>query len=53
MKNYDKPFMLIQERFLTNEIEKNGLQDKKKKALISLACLTAIQTMGEIPAKEA
>ena len=51
MKNYDGSFMLIQERFLNGEIEKNGLQDKKQRALISLACLTAIQTMGEIPAK--
>ena len=51
MKNYDKSFTLIQDRFLSGEIEKNGLQDKKTRALISLACMTAIQTIDEIPSK--
>lgn len=51
MKNYDKSFTLIQDRFLNGEIEEHGLEDKKTRALISLACLTAIQTMSEIPAK--
>ena len=51
MKNYDKSFTLIQERFLNGEIKENGLKDKKVGALIGLACLTAIQTIGEIPAK--
>lgn len=51
MRNYDKSFELIQDRFLNGEILENGLKDKKTRALISLACLTAIQTMNEIPSK--
>lgn len=51
MQNYDTSFTQIQERFLNGEIAENGLQDCKTRALISLACLTAIQTMGEIPSK--
>lgn len=51
MKNYDGSFTLIQDRFLNGEIKENGLKDKKTRALIRLACLTALQTMGEIPSK--
>lgn len=51
MQNYDKSFALIQNRFLNGEIAENGLQDQKTRALIRLACLTAIQTMSEIPSK--
>ncbi|MCH5269087.1 MAG: carboxymuconolactone decarboxylase family protein [Lachnospiraceae bacterium] len=51
MKNYDESFTLIQDRFLNGEIDENGLKDKKTRALIRLACLTALQTMGEIPSK--
>ena len=51
MQNYDKSFALIQDRFLNGEIAENGLQDQKTRALIRLACLTAIQTMSEIPSK--
>ncbi|MCH5184578.1 MAG: carboxymuconolactone decarboxylase family protein [Oscillospiraceae bacterium] len=49
MKNYDKAFTFIQDRFLSDEIEKHGLKNKKTRALIRLACLTAIQTTGDIP----
>lgn len=51
MKNYDGSFTLIQDRFLNGEIKENGLKDKKTRALVGLACLTALQTMGEIPSK--
>lgn len=51
MSNYDLPFDIIQERFLNNEIDKNGIPDKKVRALIGLACLTAIQTLSELPEK--
>ena len=51
MNNYDLPFDIIQERFLNNEIDKNGIPDKKVRALIGLACLAAIQTLSELPAK--
>lgn len=49
MHNYDKSFTLIQDRFLNGEIAENGLQNQKTRALIRLACLTAIQTFSEIP----
>lgn len=51
MQNYDTSFTLIQDRFLNGEIAENGLQDKKTRSLISLACLTAIRTLSEIPSK--
>lgn len=51
MKNYDKTFMDIQKHFLTGQISEFGLKDAKTNALIGLACLTAIQTMEEIPEK--
>lgn len=51
MKHYDKTFTDIQEHFLSGQIAEFGLKDAKTKALIGLACLTAVQTMGEIPRK--
>lgn len=51
-RNYhDKGFMEIQERFLSGQIAEHGLKDAKTRALVGLACLTAIQTIGEIPDK--
>lgn len=51
MQNYDTSFTLIQNRFWNGEIAEYGLQDKKTRALVSLACLTAIQTLHELPSK--
>lgn len=51
MQDHDTSFMLIQDRFQNGEIAKNGLKDNKVRALISLACLTAVQTIGELPVK--
>lgn len=51
MKNFDKTFTDIQENFLSGQILEFGLKDAKTNALIGLACLTAIQTTGEIPEK--
>ncbi len=51
MKNYDQTFTDIQENFLSGQIAEFGLKDAKTNALIGLACLTAVQTMGEIPGK--
>ena len=48
MQNYDASFTLIQDRFLNGQIAENGLQDQKTRALINLACLTAIQTFSEL-----
>lgn len=51
MKDYDKAFTDIQEHFLCGQISEFGLKDAKTNALIGLACLAVIQTMGEIPGK--
>lgn len=51
MKQYDQPFTHIQERFLSGQIAESGLKDPKTRALIGLACLTAIQTLGAVPGK--
>ena len=51
MRNYDKSFMDIQDNFLSGQIAESGLKDAKTNALVGLACLTSIQTMGEIPVK--
>ncbi|MCM1008439.1 MAG: carboxymuconolactone decarboxylase family protein [Ruminococcus flavefaciens] len=50
-ENYDFDFTEIQKAFLSSEIAENGLKDTKTNALICLACLTAIQTLNEIPEK--
>lgn len=41
----------IEERFLAGEIAENGLKDAKIRALICLACLTALHATGELPKK--
>ena len=41
----------IEERFLAGEIAENGLKDAKIRALICLACLTALHTTEELPQK--
>lgn len=51
MQNYDTSFTLIQNRILNGEIAEYGLQDQKTRALVSLACLTAIQTLHELTSK--
>lgn len=51
MKNFDKTFTDIQENFLAGQISEFGLKDAKTNALIGLACLTAVQAVGEIPGK--
>ena len=51
MQDYDQTFTEIQESFLSGQILEFGLKDAKTKALVGLACLTAVQTMGEIPRK--
>ncbi len=51
MEGYDKRFLEIEERFLAGEIAENGLKDAKIRALIGLACLTALYATGELPKK--
>ena len=51
MEGYDKRFLEIQERFLAGEIAENGLKGAKIRALVGLACLTALHTTGELPQK--
>lgn len=51
MGNYDKTFIKIQDSFLSGQIAEFGLKDAKINALVGLACLTAIQTIEEIPMK--
>lgn len=51
MEGYDKNFLEIEERFLAGEIAENSLKDAKVRTLISLACLTALHTIGELPQK--
>lgn len=51
MEGYDKKFLEIEERFLAGEIAPNGLKDAKIRALVGLACLTALHTTEELPQK--
>lgn len=51
MQNYDRSFTLIRDRFQNGEIKENGLNDSKTRALISLACLTAIRALSELPSE--
>ena len=51
MQQQDKGFSAIQERFLSGQIAANDLKDPKTRALISLGCLAALQTIGELPGK--
>lgn len=51
MAQYDPGFLEIQNRFLSGQIAANGLKDAKTRTLVSLACLTALQTTGELPDK--
>ncbi len=51
MQQHDQGFLAIQENFLSDQIAANSLTDPKVRSLIGLCCLTAIQTVGEIPGK--
>lgn len=51
MKECDKGFYEIQKAFLEEEIAESGLSDGKLRGMVGLVCLTAIQTLQEIPEK--